>query len=471
MRNRIVVWGTDAEEHKVLLAVALEAEENRINIHVIPDRDCTEEFYKRMMSEWREGGELEFPASTQHLVRELSMADSILPDDLKVERTDVIQRAQMEWHFAVLTSKLYRNFKNDMEEISDKVKRLEVFDPALWEDMKNLWANVQKQVMDKNLFKDHIDSLRQKSDAIFDELKKLRDSAKNEAKEKSKEVLDQFMDRIHQLAERLESGAVIKPIFDELVKLQNEIKEIAALERSHVRKLKSRLDEVFNALKAKRESQPSSSPGKIMDQVKSRMEGLSQAIQRLEQSLRGDQRDIDFENKRIATTNGQLEAQIRVAKIKMIEERMRLKQEKLDELNKVREGLEKKQEKFKIKEEKDKQKAEEKKLLRKEEQKVREKISQEIHQTHENLAAEEEKLLKAAEEIKQGKTSVPGNADSGSEPSQPVPGPTEETATQEEDAPIEVPIVDAGAAQEGGAPDQEEPAAPVSAETDPEDKA
>jgi DNA repair exonuclease SbcCD ATPase subunit len=469
MRNRIVVWGTNAEDHKVLLAVALEAEENRINIHVIPDRDCTEEFYKKMMSDWREGGELEFPASTQHMVRELSMADSILPDELKVERTDVIQRAQMEWHFAVLTSKLYRNFKNDMEEISDKVKRLEVFDPALWEDMKNLWSNVQKQVMDKNLFKDHIDSLRQKSDAIFEELKKLRDSAKNEAKEKSKEVLDQFMDRIHQLAERLESGAVIKPIFDELVKVQNEIKELAALERSHVRKLKNRLDEVFQQLKAKRESQPGSSPGKIMDQVKSRMEGLSQAIQRLEQSLRGDQRDIDFENKRIASTNGQLEAQIRVAKIKMIEERMRLKQEKLDELNKVREGLEKKQEKFKVKEEKDKQKAEEKKLLKKEEQKIKEKISQEIHQTQETLAAEQEKLLKAAEEIKQGKTPGIQDADGGSEPVLPVPGPTElAEASQEE---TETFLPETGNAAEAEVPGQEETAASVSAEKDPDDQA
>lgn len=404
MRNRIVVWGTDAQDQKVLLAIALEADDNKIDIWSIPDRDCTEDFFKKMMSEWREGKDMDLPPSTSHISRELTMAESILPEEIKVERTDVISRAQMEWHFAVLTSKLYRNFKNDMEDISEKVKRLEVFDPALWDDMKNLWSNVQKQIMDKNLFKDHIDSLRQKSDSIFEELKKLRENQKSEAFEKSKELLDQFMNKIQGLADRLESGAAIKPIFDELVRVQNELKELVSLERSHFRKLKNKLDQVFQILKSKRESKPSGGATKWMDQVNHRMDGLSQAVQRLEQSLKADQRDIEFENKRIATTNGQLEAQIRVAKIKMIEERMRLKQEKLDDLLKVKESLEKKQEKFKAKEEKDKEKAIEKKRLKEEESKVKEKINQEIQQNQQSLQMEEDKLLKAAEEIKSSKT-------------------------------------------------------------------
>lgn len=432
MRNRIVVWGADVEDNKVLLAIELDADENKIHIWSISDRDCTEEFYNLMMSDWREGREVEFPNNKKHLIRELTMADSILPDDLKVERTDIISRAQMEWHFAVLTSKLYRNFKNDMEEISDKVKRLEFFDHEVWEEMRNLWSNVQKQIMDKNLFRDHIDSLRKKSDSIFEELKKLRESQKNESLEKSKEILDQFINKIQELADRLNSGGVIKSIFDELVKIQNELKSIDFLDRGHVRKLKSKLDQVFQAIKSKRESKTANAGNNNWkEHVNQRMEGIAQAIQRIEHSLKLDQKDIDFENKRIATTNGQLEAQIRVAKIKMIEERMRQKQEKLDELLKVRDGLEKKQEKLHVREEKDKEKLEVKKKIKIEEKKIKEKISQEIQHHQEELADSEEKLMRAAEEIKEGKkasksSETQSDLDQSSEQSPDgIPGPAE----------------------------------------------
>ena len=130
MRSRIVVWGINSKEEKVLLAIALNADENKIDIWSIPEREITEEFFNQMMSEWREGKDLDIPSSAEHRINELTMSDSILPDDIKVERSDVIQRAQMEWHFVVLSSKLYRNFKTELEDFSDKVKRLEIFDQS-----------------------------------------------------------------------------------------------------------------------------------------------------------------------------------------------------------------------------------------------------------------------------------------------------------------------------------------------------
>ena len=109
MRSRLVIWGTNAREEKVLLAISLNPDDNNIDIWAIPEKDITEEYYNQLMNSWREGAEVAIPASAEHRVTELTVSESILPEDLKVERGDMIQRAQMEWHFVVLSSKLYKN--------------------------------------------------------------------------------------------------------------------------------------------------------------------------------------------------------------------------------------------------------------------------------------------------------------------------------------------------------------------------
>ncbi|MBI5916581.1 MAG: SUMF1/EgtB/PvdO family nonheme iron enzyme [Bacteroidetes bacterium] len=75
--------------------------------------------------------------------------------------------------------------------------------------------------------------------------------------------------------------------------------------------------------------------------IKRRYDGLISAIEKMEQSIGRDKNDLDFQRHKIDTTDGQLEAQIRQAKIVMIEERLSSKEEKLAEMNVTKEGLEK----------------------------------------------------------------------------------------------------------------------------------
>ncbi len=410
MRTRIVVWGTNAQDQKVLIGISLLADENKIELVAIPARDCSEDFYNQMMNQWREGADLVFPESTEKRTLELTMSESILPEDFRVERSDMIQRAQMEWHFLVLSTKLYRNFKTELEDMADKVKRLEVYDKNLWDELKSLWETIQKHTFDRNILRDHADSLREKSNSIFEELKKLRSSVEQELVSKSSALVAAFQAKLDDINNRIQSGGVLKLIFDDLKKIQEEFKT-QSLTKEDRNSFFKKLDEAFNAIREKRNSgssKPSNAGennGGAMNRVNARMQGLEQAIKKIEKSIEYDLKDIEFENKRIATSTGQLEAQIRVAKIKMIEDRIKSKKEKLDELNKVKTGLLKSTEVLKKKEEKRIKKNEEKEHRKEVEEKVKARYEVEIQQKQNVEPEMEDKLIKAAEEIKLSKRS------------------------------------------------------------------
>ena len=105
MKNKIVVWGTNAENEKILIALELKAEDNKVLLYTFPESVATEEFFNKMMTDWKTGADFEFPAEHTVLERDLSVTESLLPDDLKAEdRNGLIQRAQTEWHFVVLYS-------------------------------------------------------------------------------------------------------------------------------------------------------------------------------------------------------------------------------------------------------------------------------------------------------------------------------------------------------------------------------
>ena len=96
MKTRLVLWGTNAEEQKVLLAIALKAEENKLDIWAFPEDVATESFYKRMINEWRFGRELTFPETFTQFEAPFSNSESLLPEGLKADREELIQQAQTE---------------------------------------------------------------------------------------------------------------------------------------------------------------------------------------------------------------------------------------------------------------------------------------------------------------------------------------------------------------------------------------
>ena len=401
MKTKLVLWGSNAQDERVLIALELLAADNKVNIYTFPEDVATEEFCDKLMNVWRDGGEVPFPENFTKVETELSVSESLLPEDLKVERSDLIHRAQTEWHFVVLSSKLHDAYESELSEIRDRLDKAEKFDQNLWEELKVFWNKVQGQVREKNLFREHANKLRDGTNELFAKLKELRSKLDEEFHKVSKENHDTFMSTLENIEKKITDGLRLQAIFEDLKSLQKKFRD-TKLTREHRSKIWERLDAAFKTVKEKKfgSSGDARSP---LERLKRRYDGLLAAIEKMERSIKRDQDDLEFQNRKIARTDGQLEAQIRQAKILMIQERIRSKEEKLGEMMQTKTELERR---IDIQKEKD-AKRKEKEKLEQAKKEAQQKIAQEIKEAAASRKEEAEKLEKAAEAIKNKKTTKP----------------------------------------------------------------
>ena len=400
MKTRIVLWGENAQDDKILIAVELLEKENHVKVTTFPELIATEEFYTKMMNIWREGHDLPFPEDHTEIIRELSITEGLLPDDIKTMRSDILNRAKTEWHFVVLSAKLYESYNDELEEIKERIEKLTGFDGGVWEEMKGFWNKVQKQSAEKNLFRKHANDLRTKTNGLFEQMKGLKKALNEEFERASKETVETFYKKLDDIESRIEKGLGLHPIFNELKNLQQSFKdvELTRRDRNHLWK---RTDKAFKKVKEKKYGKTSGGGGRnsALSRVSSRYDGLLNAIHKMQQSINRDKKDQEFQQKRIETTDGQLELQIRQAKMAMIIERLKSKEVKLQDMLNTKTELEQKMEAEKKREEKRKEKKETAKVK----EQLKEEIATEIKVAAEARKEDEEKLVKAAESLKKTK--------------------------------------------------------------------
>ncbi len=395
MKTKLVLWGTDAKDEKILIAMELRPNDNKVDIYTFPEKIANEDFGQKMLQEWRNDVEVPFPEGHSKTERELTVADSLLPDDIKVERSDIINRAQTEWHFIVLSSKLNQVYETELGELKEKVDQLTEYSVDVWDELKTFWAKVQEQVHERNLFRDHANNLRDNTNILFGKLKSLRAALDAEFQSHSKEFHDTFITAIAKVEGKANDGSSkLASLFEELKDLQRQFRD-SKLTREHRSQVWEKLDGAFKIVKEKRFGANANNESSAMERLQRRFDGLINAISKMEKSIDRDKSDLNFQNQKIASTDGQLEAQIRQAKIKMIEERIRSKEEKLGEMNTTKVELE---QRMATQKEKDSKRAERMKVEEAKEQ-AKEKIAQQIKAAESARVEKSEKLEKAAEAI------------------------------------------------------------------------
>lgn len=393
MKTRLVFWGNKEDEGKVLLGLSLNEEENNIDVYVFKEENLTEDFVNAMHNMWRNGDELELVVH-ERFVTPLTISDRILPEEYQIDREDILKRAQTEWNFIVLSSKMYHAYKNELEEIKERIDRIGKFDHDIWEELKNFWSKVQDQVREKNLFREHADSIRTFTNEIFGELKKMRRELDKEFAEISEKHKAKYHQKLEELENKVQEGLSIQPIFEELKRVQRNFKN-TRFTKEHRSEVWKRLDGLFKTIKEKKFGKSAGQGSSPLDRVNRRYDGLVNAIEKMERSIQRDRKDLRFQKDRVERAEGSLETQIRAAKIKMIEERIISKEDKLAEMHKTRETLERKMEAIKERMARD----EEKKKIEDAKKEVKAKIAEEIEEAKKAREGDE-KISEAVEAIK-----------------------------------------------------------------------
>ena len=397
MKTKIVLWGNNAEDEKLLLAIELQAEKNKVNIWTFGEQDATEEFVNQLMNSWRNDDPVVFPDNHQFYERPLTQSETILPDHIKTEQTDVVKRAQSEWSYIVLSHKMKVSYESELAEIQENIDELSEFSDAIWERLKGFWSKVQTQVREKNLFHEHQNKIREETNRLFQKLKDLRKQKDEEFAKTSRETLTQFQEKLQKIEEKIEKGLGLQPLFEDLKALQREFRDLK-FTRGDRSAAWNRLDRAFKQIKEKRFGSTDGKRRSPLERIQRRYDGLIAAIEKMERSIGRDERDLQYETRKVDASEGQLEEQIRQAKIQMIQERVRSKSDKLREMNETRVQLEQKIEIEKQREAKREEVRERKEAKKDAAQKIKSTIKEAEEARKENA----EKLEKAAEKIVDG---------------------------------------------------------------------
>ncbi len=337
--HRLVAWATDPEGGKQLLALDLLPEENQLRVHALKGPAATEDLFLSLQKDWGHRKTDALPEGMRTLSVPLTVSGDLLPEGMKAEDEGQLQKARHEWHFVVLSYKFYQNFLREWQELKERLDGSQDFDKGLWNDLKGFWDRVQVQINDKNLQKEHAQSLRTRTDELFTGLKNLRHQREKDLQARSEDAAQRFREELEKLENQIAEGKKLRAVFEKLKQLQREFHK-AAFTRKHRNKIWKRLDAAFKAAKEKRFGAGSSQATSALERLQSRVQGLLGAIEKMESSIRRDRKSLDYENRKIQHSDGQLEAQIRQAKVQMIQERVNSKSAKLEDMLKTRAELE-----------------------------------------------------------------------------------------------------------------------------------
>ncbi|MFN8268270.1 MAG: hypothetical protein U0T31_09715 [Chitinophagales bacterium] len=284
MNTRLVLWGEIGTDRKALIALYLEEAAAKIHIYAFPKDEVSKEIQDALFVEWKNGGDFSFPENAHHWEIDAN-SDSILPEEVKVERVDIVLQSQHKWGKKLMSSKINQLLTDEVKLLEEKTAVLAVYEQSAWEKAKAQWEKIASYQKKNEISWEQTMVLKDKINAIFETLKAIK-RIDNENEDQANTVLiKKYEKRIEDLQSKLIYNDQWKHIFDELKKIQAEIKD-AAMRWNHKRSIYNQINTVFDDLRKYRMTEVVSKTQERITQLTKILKGLNDSIDRDNESYR-----------------------------------------------------------------------------------------------------------------------------------------------------------------------------------------
>jgi hypothetical protein len=278
MNTRLVLWGEIGTDRKALIAIHLDEETAKIHIHAFPKEDVTKEIQDAVFVEWKNGGEYTFPDNAIHWEIDAN-SDTILPEEVKVDRLDVVLQSQHKWGKKLMSSKINQLLTDEVKLLEEKASVVAEYDQSLWDKAKAQWEKIASYQKKNEISWEQTTVLKDKINAVFEALKAVK-RINNENEDQANAVLvKNYYKRIEDLQAKLIYNDQWKFIFEELKKIQTELKD-AAIRWNHKRTIYNQVNAIFDDLRKYRMTEVVSKTQGRISQLTKILDGLKDSIAR-----------------------------------------------------------------------------------------------------------------------------------------------------------------------------------------------
>ncbi len=320
MNTRLVLWGELGAENKVLLAIYLEEAVAKIHIYAIPKEFVTKEIQDTLFTEWRNGVDYTFPKETIYWAVDAN-SDSILPEEVRVDRPEIILQSQHIWSKKLMASRIHQLLEDEIKWLQEKVAAAPEYDQLLWDKTKAQWDKIASYQKKNEITPEQTFLLKEKIDALFDILKVLK-KTNNKKEDANHEVLVvEFHKRLEDLQSKLTYIDQWKSNFEELKKIQAGIKA-APFRWNKKRILFEEANRVFEDLRKYKSRE-------LVSKIKGRLSQLLKIADGLKDSIARDNENLNMQVEKMQHyTKGKLTADAIRASFSHIIDRIKEKEEK-----------------------------------------------------------------------------------------------------------------------------------------------
>ena len=278
MDTRLVLWGEIGTDRKALIAIYLDESIAKIHTYAFLKEDATKELQSKLLTEWKNGGDFEFPEHAIHWEIDAN-CDTILPEEVKVERIDAVLQSQHKWSKKLMSAKINQLLLDEVKLLEEKVAVVAEYDQSLWDKAKTQWEKIASYQKKNDITWEQTIALKDKINSIFDALKAVK-RINHENEEQANSVL---VKSYHKKIEDLQSKLIYNDqwnfITDELKKIQAELKDIN-LRWSHKRSIYDEINSIFDDLRKFKTTERTTKTNERIKQLTKIAKGLQDSIDR-----------------------------------------------------------------------------------------------------------------------------------------------------------------------------------------------